>query len=147
MAWKWTPSFGAKLESGYRSKFEERIAKQLDDEGIAFDYETEKFGYVVPARNATYTPDFFLPNGIIIEGKGRFKTAAERQKLILVKEAHPELDIRLLFQNANLPIYKGSPTTYAKWAETHGFPWADKRIPEDWIKEAKRTRRLQSHSR
>lgn len=139
--WKWTPTSRIKLESGFRSKFEERIAKQLEDEGIAFGYEQEKFGYVVPARKATYTPDFFLPNGIIIEGKGRFKTADERQKLILVKEAHPELDIRLLFQNAKLPIYKGSKTTYADWAESHGFKWADKRIPQEWIKEAKRTSR------
>lgn len=138
--WKWTPAH-AKLESGYRSKFEERLAKQLEDEGIVFDYEREKFAYVVPARRATYTPDFFLPHDIIIEGKGRFKTADERQKLILVKEAHPELDLRLLFQNAKLPIYKGSKTTYADWAEDHGFPWADKRIPDEWIKDAKQKSR------
>lgn len=139
--WKWSPVSFSKLESGFRSKFEERLAKQLEEAEVSFDYEREKFGYIVPARKATYTPDFFLPNDIIIEGKGRFKTADERQKLILVKEAHPELDLRLLFQNAKLPIYKGSKTTYADWAESHGFLWADKRIPEGWIKEAKRKSR------
>jgi hypothetical protein len=139
--WKWTNT-RLKLESGYRSKFEERIAKQLEDEGIAFEYEREKFSYMVPARRATYTPDFFLEGtSIIIEGKGRFNTAEDRQKLILVKEAHPDMDLRLLFQNAKLPIYKGSKTTYADWANDHGFLWAEKKVSEEWIKEAKRISR------
>lgn len=137
--WKWTAR--VKLKSGFRSKFEESIAKQLEGAGVPFTYESEKLEYIVPARKATYTPDFFLPNGIILEAKGRFRDTGERQKLIHVKQAHPEKDLRLIFQNANLPIYTGSPTTYAEWAESHGFPWADKRIPDEWIKEAKRRSR------
>jgi hypothetical protein len=43
-----------------------------------------------------------------------------------------------VFQNANAKIYKGSKTTYAKWAEDHDFKWADKGIvPASWIKELK----------
>jgi hypothetical protein len=125
---------GTTSNHGYRSGFEKRVADQLKEAKVSFGYETEKLTYTVPARKATYTPDFFLPNGIIIEAKGRFRTAADRQKLILVKETHPDRDIRLLFQNANLPIYKGSKTTYAAWADTHGFVWAEKKVPNEWLK-------------
>jgi hypothetical protein len=128
------------LRNNYRSRLEERIATQLEDAGVTFDYEGYKISYSVPARKARYTPDFPLGDPgnptIIIEAKGRFRTAADRQKLALVKEQHPTLDLRLVFQNANLPIYKGSPTTYAMWADSHGFQWADKgKIPESWLSE------------
>jgi hypothetical protein len=126
------------LETEYRSRLEKKIADQLQAEGIAFGYETLKVPYVVPERNAKYNPDF-LPadTDIILEGKGWFKPK-DRQKLVFVKEAHPHLDIRLVFQNAQNKLYKGSPTTYAKWADDHGFPWCDKgTLPAAWIKEMK----------
>lgn len=119
----------------YRSRLEERIADQLDEAGIRFQYENRKVKYTVPARHATYTPDFDLTN-FLIEAKGYFRSASDRQKLVLVKKDNPELDIRLVFQKANNPIYKGSPTTYAKWAEDHGFKWSDGGvIPDEWLKE------------
>lgn len=119
----------------YRSRLEERIADQLDEAGISFEYENRKVKYTVPARHATYTPDFDL-GPFLIEAKGYFRSAADRQKLVLVKRDNPEVQIRLVFQKANNPIYKGSPTTYAKWAEDHGFQWADGGvIPDEWLKE------------
>ena len=119
----------------YRSRLEERIADQLDEAGISFQYENRKVKYTVPARNATYTPDFDL-GPYLIEAKGYFRSAADRQKLVLVKRDNPDVQIRLVFQKANNPIYKGSPTTYAKWAEDHGFQWADGGvIPDEWLKE------------
>jgi hypothetical protein len=134
MAWQKRPRFAQiKLESGYRSKFEESLAKQMEEANVSFLYEHKKFDYVVPERKATYTPDFFLPNGIVIEAKACSLEAKDRQKLILVKEAHPELDLRLIFSRGNTPIYKGSKTTYAEWAESHGFLWAEKRIPKSWL--------------
>jgi hypothetical protein len=133
----------AEIEEGYRSRLEIKVANQLASEGIKFDYETLVINYQVPARDARYTPDFNCPAHIIIESKGRFGHrgkggADERKKLILVKEQHPHLDIRIVFQNAKTPIYKGSKTTYAKWAEDHGFMWADKGVvPPAWIAEMK----------
>lgn len=129
----------------YKSDLEDDLAQQLEEAGVDFEYESLKVPYQVPARDSEYIPDFILGNsGIIIEGKGRFghrgdqKAATrERQKMIFVKRQHPDLDIRFVFQNPNLPIYKGSKTTYAMWADTHGFPWAAKRIPDEWIQEAK----------
>ena len=119
----------------YRSRLEERIADQLDEAGVSFEYENRKVKYTVPARHATYTPDFDLKK-FLIEAKGYFRSASDRQKLVLVKKDNPELDLRLVFQKANNPIYKGSPTTYAKWAEDHGFMWADGGvIPKEWLEE------------
>lgn len=124
-------------KTNHRSKLEDRIASQLENAGITYQYETLKVPYVVPARNAKYIPDFIVGT-MIVEGKGRFRTAADRQKLILVKEQNPHLDIRIVFQRASNPIYKGSKTTYAKWAEDHGFLWADGGvIPEEWINDLK----------
>ena len=128
----------------YKSTLEDNIAEQLETAGITVTYEADRIPYQVPARDSVYIPDFKLPGDIYIEGKGRFghrgnqkASTEERHKMILVKQQHPDLDIRLVFDNPKLPIYKGSKTTYAKWADTHGFPWAVKLIPPEWIKEAK----------
>lgn len=138
------------MEASYRSGLEKKIAEQLTREGIRFSYESEKLPYTVPARDAKYIPDFPVTDTVIyLEGKGRFgghqsdnKGAQERQKLILVKEQHPELDIRIVFQNSKKPIYKGSKTTYAKWAEDHGFLWADKGlVPKQWLDEIRKQQR------
>ena len=125
------------IRAKYRSKLEERIAKQLTDSGVEFSYETLKISYEVPARKAKYTPDFVVGE-MVIEAKGRFRTAQDRQKLLLVKEQYPDLDLRLVFQNAKTPIYPGSPTPCSKWAEDNGFLWADNgKIPEEWLLQSK----------
>lgn len=134
------------IEARFRSSLERKVADQLATEGISFEYETKKVPYRVPARDAKYLPDFVLPGtNILLEAKGRFggwrsdsTGASERQKLVLLKEQHPDLDIRLVFQHAGKPIYKGSKTTYAKWADDHGFTWADKgTVPAAWIESVK----------
>ena len=130
-----------KLEPEYRSRLERKVADQLQQAGVAFGYENRKIGFSIPARTARYTPDFNCGEDgrIVIEAKGYFRKASDRQRLVLIKEQHPDLDIRLLFQDASKSIYKGSPTTYAEWATDHGFPWADKgTVPASWIKEMKR---------
>ena len=128
----------------YRSKLEDKIAKQLTDSGIEFSYETLKISYMVPARKAKYTPDFVVGD-MVIEAKGRFRTAQDRQKLLLVKEQYPDLDLRLVFQNAKTPIYPKSPTSCSKWADDNGFLWADNgKIPEEWLQQSKY--RLQNYS-
>lgn len=126
------------LQPEYRNKLEESIAAQLTIAGIEFAYEGEKIPYTVPGREAKYLPDFRTKN-IIIEGKGWFgKGAKERQKLLLVRESNPALDIRLVFSDANKKIYKGSPTTYGDWADAHGFKWSTKgEVPKEWLKDMK----------
>ncbi len=116
---------------GYRSGLEDRISEQLTDLSVPFKYEQFKIKYEVHEIR-TYTPDFELPNGIIIESKGRF-VAADRKKHLLVQKQYPSLDIRFVFSNSRAKISKGSKTTYAMWCEKNGFQYADKLIPKEWL--------------
>lgn len=141
------PSSKAKVGAvyGFRSGLEDKVARELDLSGYAYQYEEFKISYTIPARLAKYTPDFrLLANGIIIETKGRFLTA-DRQKHILIKAEHPGLDIRLVFSNSKTRISKQSKTTYAMWCETHGFLYADKSIPQAWLDEAPTAARLEAN--
>lgn len=116
----------------YRSRFEIGLARSLLDKKIDFEYENQKFVFIPKPR--TYTPDFYLPKqNIYIEAKGELDKN-DRVKMQLVKQQHPELDIRFVFQRASNKIYKGSKTTYADWANRYGFPWAEGGIPEEWLK-------------
>jgi hypothetical protein len=127
------------LQDRYRNKLEARIGEQLSSAGVSFSYEGLRVPFAVPSRTAKYLPDFRVGN-IILEGKGWFgQGAKERQKLVLVRESNPELDIRLVFSDANKKIYKGSPTTYAQWADDHGFLWSTKgEVPSAWITDLKK---------
>ena len=120
---------------GFRSGLEERIAEQLDQLGVAYTYEKVKLKYIRPASEHIYTPDFVLANGIIVETKGRF-LLADRMKHLMVKKHNPELDIRFVFSNSNARISKASKTTYAMWCRKHGYLFADKTIPEEWLNES-----------
>jgi hypothetical protein len=119
---------------GWRSGLEEKVGAFIDKHGVGFEFEETTLRYEVPARLARYTADFILPNGIIIETKGRWVTA-DRQKMALVKEQHPDLDIRMVFSRSATKISKTSKTTYALWCVKHGFPFADKFPPLEWLLE------------
>ena len=119
------------IKHGYRSGLEERVSKELEEAGVKYEYETQKIKYRVE-EDRTYTPDFILPNGIIVETKGRF-TTADRKKHLLIQEQYPKHDIRFVFQNSRAKLYKGAKTTYAQWCDKHGFLYADKSIPEEWL--------------
>ena len=114
----------------YRSGLEERVADLLTSLKVSFEYESRKLAYVLQCN---YTPDFLLPNGVFLETKGRL-TSEDRRKMIAVKKSNPDLDIRFVFQAPFNKIYKGSKTTYAKWAERYSFPWcAAQSIPIEWL--------------
>ena len=117
---------------GFRSGLEEKVAKQLGQAGVAFEYETTKIAYVVPESLHKYTPDFVLPNGIIVETKGRF-VVSDRKKHLLIQKQRPDLDIRFVFSNSKTKISKGSKTSYADWCNKNNFTFADKEIPEEWL--------------
>lgn len=120
-------------QKGYRSGLEEIVDAQLKQYNIDGEYEKHKVSYTKPITFHEYTPDFKLPNGIFVETKGRF-VVEDRKKHILIKQQHPELDIRFVFQNSKNKIRKGSKTTYADWCEKYGFIYADKVIPLEWLK-------------
>ena len=120
--------------NGYRSGFENKVASALSEQSISFEYEVTQIEYIKPQTNHKYTVDFTLPNGILIETKGRW-TTEDRKKHLLIKDQHPELDIRFVFQNPNGKIRKGSKTTHADYCEKHNILWSDKVIPTAWLKE------------
>ena len=118
----------------YRSGYELRLIEGLRKGGISVEYEAYSLTYTVPPSNHTYTPDLMLPNGIIVELKGIFDLS-DRKKHILIREQYPDLDVRIVFQNANTKIYKGSKTTYGMFCDKNGIVWAHGDIPTEWFKE------------
>lgn len=119
----------------YRSGLEDNIAKQLEGKGLPVSFESHFLNYTKPQTSHKYTPDFILPNGIIIESKGLFDVE-DRKKHLLIKEQHPDLEIRFVFSRSATKLYKGSKTTYADWCIKNGFKFADKLIPVEWLREA-----------
>jgi hypothetical protein len=120
--------------TAYRSGLEDKVAQQLDNAGIEAAYEKYKLPYIIPATDHYYTPDWVLPNGIIVEAKGLFD-ADDRKKHLLIKEQYPHLDIRFVFSSPATKIYSGSKTTVADWCEKHGYKYAKKFIPAAWFDE------------
>ena len=119
-----------KKTSKYRSGLEERVADLLDGLGITYKYESEKLSYTIEHN---YTPDFVLPNYTYLETKG-YWDAADSRKVLAVKKANPEIDLRMVFQAPYNTISKKSKTTYAKWCEKHDIPWTSfHNIPLDWL--------------
>lgn len=117
----------------YRSGLEDQVAAFLSDKQKEVRYEQLKIEWA-DFRYRTYTPDFVLDNGIIVETKGKFDVD-DRHKHLEIKKQHPELDIRFVFSNSNARLYKGSKTTYAEWCEKNGFLWAHRVVPLTWLKE------------
>ena len=120
-------------ESGFRSGLEEKVAKQIKKANNKLRYESVKIKWVDFAIRS-YTPDFILDNGIIIEVKG-FWSVSDRKKHVKVKEQHSDLDIRIDFENSKRKIRKGSNTTYGMWCEKNEILFYDRIIPLVWMKE------------
>jgi hypothetical protein len=125
--------FRAARKYGYRSGLEHTVSERLKEQKVKFLYEAIKIEWEDLAYR-TYTPDFVLPNGIIIETKGMF-TAADRRKHLAIKRQHPELDIRFVFENSRRKLRKGAKSSYAEWCIKYGFRYYDRIIPEDWLGE------------
>lgn len=113
-----------------RSSFEDRIEDALKHLNVDYSYETDKFKYEVPASIHTYTADFTIAPTKFIEAKGEF-TAADRKKMILVRDTYPGCKFYLLFQRNNT-LSKKSKTTYLDWAAKNSFEAALFNNTEVW---------------
>ncbi len=144
------------LDAGFASGFEHTVYKQLKEAGLKeaqIGYEEEAYGLWLPVhrgyrceecgetkrilKRSRYTPDFFIgtkgDRDFIIETKGRF-TALDRKKALAVREQHPDLDYRMLFEYDN-KLSKNAKSRYSEWCEKHGITYAVKEVPEEWIAE------------
>ncbi len=119
---------------GFRSGLEVQLAKQLDDNHIPYEYEGKTFKYEQPAEIKRHTPDFVLPNFIIVEGKGEW-TSSDRKKVKLFLQLNPGIDYRMVFSRSKSRISKKSKTTYADVCRTLGIQFADEWIPAEWWRE------------
>lgn len=122
-----------------RSGLEFRIREDLKREsGIRFGYEDRKYSYITEHK---YTPDFtfYSQSGDFVfacEIKGRF-TATDRNKLLAVRKANPELDLRIVFQR-DQAIRKGSKTYYSDWAKKHGYCYhIGEEVPTEWLNQTR----------
>ena len=115
----------------FRSGLEEKVADLMVELGVKYEYESTKVPYQIMHN---YTPDFLLlPSGIYLECKG-YWDAADRRKIKAVKEQHPEIDLRMVFQNPFNRISKKSKTTYAKYCDKLNIPWTSyANIPIEWF--------------
>ena len=85
----------------FRSDYELSVAKYLSEQGVKFEYESQKIMY--QPKPKTYTPDFYLPEqDIYIEAKGFF-SPSDRQKMLLVIKQNMFLDIRCLLYTSPSP--------------------------------------------
>lgn len=120
-----------------RSKLEEKFELILQDFGVDYEYEVTKIAYTIPESHHTYTVDWTLLNGKLIETKGYLSDHAERRKYVLLREQHPELDLRFVFDNPN-KLCGGTKMSHAKWADKYGFKWCSIKDTEqilNWINE------------
>tara|TARA_B110000503_G_C7102787_1_gene394586 strand:+ start:299 stop:751 length:453 start_codon:yes stop_codon:yes gene_type:complete len=125
--------YKAARKLGYRSGLEVRLSEYLIEHRAPYLYEKIKIEWE-DLTYRTYTPDFVLSNGIIIETKGLF-TATDRRKHLEIQKQHPTLDIRFVFYDSRCKLSKKSKTTYAAWSDKQGFRHHDRIVPLDWLKE------------
>ena len=120
----------------FRSGFERKLYEKAISDGQQLDFE-RKDTTLRYNKPATYLPDFVLPNGVLVESKGRF-TSFDRTKMLRVREQNPEVDIRFVFQRAGNKLTKSpNSLTYGEWCDKHGFLWAETNIPLEWWNERK----------
>jgi len=128
----------AKTLSDTRSGYERKLWKFLQSNDVDLSYESVSIPYKVPVKNRRYTPDFILFNGIYVEAKGKLDAKA-REKMQLVVEQHPDLDIRILLMRDN-KISKQSKTRYSDWCRKVGIKYhvsEHGEIPPEWMEERK----------
>ena len=107
----------------YRSGLEVEAAAYLKDRQKIVAYEKLKIEWE-DLKYRTYTPDFELDNGVIIEMKGLF-SASDRRKHIEIQRQHPTLDIRFVFSNANSRLYTklSRRAHFANFCTTNSRAW------------------------
>mgnify|MGYP003434345206 FL=1 len=133
------PKIGRKY---VKSQFEFDVYKGLKNllpRGADLDYESEKLTYTITSE---YIPDFIITyrdgRKLYIEAKGNGRAFDNkvRQKLIAVKEQHPDIDLKIVFYSNGKIGPKRKDGSFRKqedWAKQHGFDFAIGIIPKEWL--------------
>lgn len=99
----------------YKSLLERDFAVTLTKANIVFEYEADKIPYVRPS---SYTPDWKISKNTYLETKGEF-SPSQRSNLLSFLEQHPEIEIIMIFAQANNTLNKKSKMTYGEWCKRH----------------------------
>jgi|TARA_R110000868_G_scaffold232665_1_gene486228 hypothetical protein len=124
------------MNKKYRSGSEKKTGDLLESINVPFSFEPHYIEYTW-LEYKKYLPDFLLPNGILLEVKGRFKLE-DRKKHLFIRKHHPDIDIRFVFDNPNGKLNKGAKSSYADWCIKNGFLFcknSDHQIIEEWANE------------
>ena len=109
-------------EKKRRSKLELKFEEIIKEFEVQYDYEVTKIPYTIPESNHNYTVDWTFINGLLVETKGYLSDHKERYKYVLLKQQHPDLDLRFVFDNPN-KLCGGTKQTHGAWATKYGFKW------------------------
>jgi hypothetical protein len=121
--------YGKRQADGFRSGFESQVARNLAGK-MNWSYEGRSFDLLIPR---SYTPDFFLDNGVVLEVKGYFD-AEDRRLIKLFKEQHSSVDIRMVLQKPHQKLTKTGSMTYAAWCDKYHVPWCEgPSVPSSWL--------------
>ncbi len=109
-------------EWGFDSGVEVEVAALFDNWGVDVAREGTTYPYLDQAGQwRSWRPDFTTPTGTAIEVKGRvFPGACAKIEAVLAQ--HPDLDLRLVFQDPFQHVSKGGPT-HAEWADGLDLRW------------------------
>lgn len=122
------------MTSKFKSEFERRFVNDLENRGIEYAYEAEKFHYSVPK---SYRPDFKVGK-FFIECKGYHRGIHQYlHSFIHFKRQHPNVDVRFVFDVgiSTKRVSKTTKMTFADWANRNNIKWAEEIIPEEWLHE------------
>lgn len=138
----------ARQYTNYDSGFEKLFADHLEKLGIPFERERDAFIYIETVRKSVcrecgsencgqrriYRPDFFLPAGVIIETKG-YLDAPARSRHKLIREQHPGLDLRLVFQRDHVIKQTKNKDRYSDWCRKNDIKfWICREMPpKEWL--------------
>ena len=125
----------------FASAAEIKCAKDMEERGIPWEYEPEKWLWNPPPKK--YNVDFKVTRDdgsvLYIEYKGYFRTE-DKVKMIAIKKQHPERDVRMIFTHPEKPVEgatkrkDGTKLSNAEWATKNGYLYAEKVIPDEWLK-------------
>lgn len=129
----------SKKTGKFDSKFEYKEFKKASKNSSIVHNDRKKKGAVAlfyTSEKKYYTDFIYIKSDLsrmFIEMKGYLKPS-DRTKMISVKDCHPDVDIRLVFQQDNW-LSKKHSSRYSDWAQRNGFPFAIGSIPRTWLEE------------
>lgn len=127
-----------------RSRYERDIVQHAIDLGLPYAYESVVLEYETAivkgtckacgatgrdvVQRRTYTPDIVLPNGIVVEIKGKFD-ASKRNLMRQLVRCNPDVDIRFIFMRDNRFGQAKTRKRYSDWARAQGVQCVE--VPVD----------------